>query len=249
MRISVAALLVFAAASLVATSTANAASYGNFNGATVTFENVFDQFGLFGAPTDPGGLTDTLDFTPNTFEAECPLDPNCSGGILTIDDTLTLTIQADTGSVIDDVVFSEAGDVSLQSFVGATAAASVGATIFIDIFEIDGVAVNNINHQAQLVFSNDSFESFDEGYGIYIWTGGITIDLDQVIADAGASGQATRIQINLDNTLTAFAASGATSRIEKKDVDGLVITVVPEPGTALLMGLGLAGLASIRRRA
>ena len=26
------------------------------------------------------------------------------------------------------------------------------------------------------------------------------------------------------------------------------LTIVPEPGTALLMGLGLAGLASIRRR-
>ena len=26
------------------------------------------------------------------------------------------------------------------------------------------------------------------------------------------------------------------------------ITVVPEPGTALLMGLGLAGLAGVRRR-
>ena len=28
----------------------------------------------------------------------------------------------------------------------------------------------------------------------------------------------------------------------------IVTTVVPEPGTALLMGLGLAGLATIRRR-
>ena len=249
MRISAAALLFVAAASLVWTSTANAAFYGNYNGATVTFENVFDQNGLFGAPNDPAGLVDSLDFTPNAFEAECPLDPNCAGGILTIDDTLTLTIQADTGSVIDDVVFSEAGDVSLQSFIGATAAASVGATLFIDIFEIDGVAVNNVNHQAQLVFSNDAFESYDEGYGIYLWTGGITVDLDQVISDAGLTGRATRIQVNLDNTLTAFAASGATSRIEKKDVDGLTITVVPEPGTAVLMGLGLAGLASIRRRA
>ena len=30
--------------------------------------------------------------------------------------------------------------------------------------------------------------------------------------------------------------------------DTFALAVVPEPGTALLMGLGLAGLASIRRR-
>lgn len=31
------------------------------------------------------------------------------------------------------------------------------------------------------------------------------------------------------------------------DNDSLIVTVIPEPGTALLMGLGLAGLASQRR--
>ncbi len=30
--------------------------------------------------------------------------------------------------------------------------------------------------------------------------------------------------------------------------DTFALTVVPEPGTALLMGLGLAGLATVRRR-
>ena len=96
--------------------------------------------------------------------------------------------------------------------------------------------------------SRDTFESFDEGYGTYIWNGGINIDLDAVLANAGVNGSATRIAVNLDNTLTAFAADGATARIEKKDVDGLSITVIPEPGPALLMSLGLIGLASIRRQ-
>ena len=128
------------------------------------------------------------------------------------------------------------------------AATTVSASVFVDIFEIDGVAVNNINGNASMIFTqNGQFESTDEGYGTHIWTGSLLIDLDPIIANAGGSGRATRVQLNLDNTLVAFAASGASARIEKKDIDGLAITIVPEPTTAVLMGLGLLGLASIRR--
>jgi hypothetical protein len=165
-----------------------------------------------------------------------------------VDDTLTITIQANNGSFIDDVLLTEAGDTTLASFLDALAATSVSATVFVDIFEIDGVSVNNINGNAQMTFTqNGQFETTDEGVGTHIWNGSLLIDLDQIIANAGGSGRATRVQLNLDNTLVAYAASGASARIEKKDIDGLAITVVPEPTTALLMGLGLLGLASIRR--
>ena len=173
--------------------------------------------------------------------------PNCPPNPTIVDDTLTITIQADSGSFIDDILLREAGDTTLASF-NSFAATAVTATVFIDIFEIDGISVNNINAQAMMVFTNGGeFETNDEGNGTHIWTGALLIDLDQIIADSGGNGQATRVQLNLDNTLIAFAESGASARIEKKDVDGLAITVVPEPGTALLMGLGLAGLASVRR--
>jgi hypothetical protein len=165
-----------------------------------------------------------------------------------VDDTLTITIQANSGSYIDDVLLTEAGDTTLSSFLGAFAATTVSASVFVDIFEIDGVSVNNINGNASMVFTqNGQFESNDEGYDTHIWTGSLLIDLDSIIASAGGSGRATRIQLNLDNTLVAFAADGASARIEKKDIDGLAITVIPEPTTAVLMGLGLLGLASIRR--
>lgn len=226
-------------------ASAQAAFYGNYSGNTVTFIDVQDQNALFGAPTVSG---DSLDFSPNTFEAECPAT-GCPPTPVTVDDTLTLTIQADSGSFIDDVLFTESGDTNFASFSGAFAASVVTATVFIDVFEIDGISVNNINANAQMVFTqNGEYESTDEGYGTHIWSGTLLIDLDQIIADAGATGRATRAQFNLDNTLTAFADSGATSRIEKKDVDGLAITVIPEPGTALLLGLGLGGLAAAGRR-
>jgi len=250
MRFAAAAVLLISATSLLfLASSAQSAYYGTYPGSTVVFENVGDQNGLFGIPTPSG---DSLDFSPNAFEAECPstgcvIDP-VLGGILTVDDTLTVTIQANSGSFIDDVLFSEAGDTSLQSFVGALAASVVTANVFVDIFEIDGVSVNNVNGTVVMTFSQDGeYESNDEGYGTHIWDGSLTIDLDAMIADAGLVGRATRVELNLDNTLTAFAAAGATSRIEKKDIDGLAITVVPEPATALLFGLGLAGLAAIRK--
>ncbi len=65
----------------------------------------------------------------------------------------------------------------------------------------------------------------------------------------GVSAQATRINVSLANTLTAFAENGAVASIRKDEVRGLAVKVVPEPGTALLMGLGLAGLAAGGRRA
>ncbi|MEZ4291638.1 MAG: PEP-CTERM sorting domain-containing protein [Myxococcota bacterium] len=129
---------------------------------------------------------------------------------------------------------------------------SVAANIFVDILAIDGVAVNNINANASMVFTNGgayqrSFGSDGVGTSSGAWTGNLTLDLDAIIAAAGASGQATRVTLNINNTLTAFAGGNALAFIEKKDFDGLAVTVVPEPGTAILFGLGLAGLASVRR--
>jgi hypothetical protein len=240
--------IVFAltsALTLVVAGSAHATNYGDFIGDTVTFEQVTDADEVFGAPIVSG---DSLDFNPNSFEVACPDGGSCPPTPALLDGTLTLQIRADSGYFIPEIVLSEAGDTTLASFLDALGATSVSASVFVDVYEVDGVSVNNINANAQMVFTSDgTFRSDEEGYGTHIWTGSLSLDIDQIITDAGASGQATYLGINLDNTLTAYAAEGATARIEKKDVDGLAITVVPEPGAALLLGLGLAGLASIRR--
>jgi hypothetical protein len=226
--------------------TAQATNYGNFVGDTVTFEQVTDADELFGSPIVSG---DSLDFSPNTFEVQCPDGGSCPPTPALIDGTLTLQIRADAGYFIPEIVLSEAGDTTLTSFIDAFGATTVSASVFVDVYEVDGVSVNNINANAQMVFTSDGdFRSDEEGYGTHLWSGSLSLDIDQIIAGAGATGRATYLGINLDNTLTAYAADGATARIEKKDVDGLAITVIPEPGPTLLLGLGLAGLASVRRR-
>ena len=143
--ISIAALALSSA--LLLASSSQATNYGNFGGSTVDFLNVRDQNALFGAPTVS---VDSLDFSPNTFEAICP-GPGCPPSPLQVDDTLTLSIDAHTGSFLDDILLTEAGDTVLSSFLNAFAATSVSATVFIDIFELNGIAVNNINGNAQMV--------------------------------------------------------------------------------------------------
>lgn len=240
------ATILAAFAMLFAFSAQALNDYGDFDGTTVTFESVRDQNGLYGSPTVSA---DSLDFDPSTFESLCPGGATCPPSPNIVDDTLNMFIQAKPGYMIDTLVLTEAGDTTLSSFLDSIAATSVAATVFIDVFEIDGIGINQFDFQTQMIFTNGGeFETFDEGAGTYLWTGFLAVDLDAVLADNGITeGHATRIGLSLNNTLTAFAQDGASARIEKKDIDGLAITIVPEPGTALLFGLGLAGLASARR--
>lgn len=231
---------------LATAGTATAASYGNFIGGTVDFLNVADGAGLFGAPTVS---VDTLDFSPNAFEADCAASATCPPTPHNVSDTLILDISAKNGFFVDEIRLTEAGDTSLASFGSAFANTSVVADVFVDILAINGSAVNGINANAQMVFtSNGAFDTDTQGNGTHAWNGLLDLDIDAIIAANGGSGQATLVRISLSNTLTAFAESGAAARIEKKDLDGLAITVIPEPTTALLMGMGLTGLSLISRR-
>lgn len=228
----------------------SATVYGPLPGNTVVFESVNDADDLFGAPTVTG---DQLDFNPTDFELECGSVANpCTSNLLT--GQLVTVIKANSGNFIENVVLSEAGDTSLSTFIGGDAASSsVSMSVFVDIFEIDGQGVNGINGNAQMTFTDGGAFSRDfagSGTGTEntIWTGFLDLDLNALIAGANSSGKATGVSISLNNTLTVFAGGEAIAQIEKKDFDGLAITVVPEPGTALLMGLGLTGLALAGRK-
>lgn len=230
-------------------STAGAASYGNFSDPTgnVSYLNVQDVNGLFGAPSVS---LNSLDFTPLNFEARCS---QCPTGAET-SDILTLDIATISGRAVNEIRVTEGLDYSVLSFdPTGFAAASVTASLFIDILEINGVAVNGINGSANVLYTPANASVFGFGTQTGIMTGDLTIDIAQIIAAAGATGNATLVRVSLDNTLQVFHdGSGGEARIRKRDADFVSLTIevingTPEPTTAVLLMGGLAGLAARRR--
>lgn len=232
-------------------STATAASYGSFTGATgsVSYLNVQDLNGLFGAPSVS---VDSLDFTPLDFEARCS---QCPAGVTTTD-TLSLDIDTISGRAVDEIRITEGLDFTVLSYdTTGLASARVQADLVVDVLELNGVPVSGIGRSTSIVYvpSLVSVDGFGSRNGIMI--GDLRVDIAEIIASAGATGDATLVRIALSNTLQAIHdGSGGEARIRKRDADFISMTIaaslsdVPEPTTAVLLLGGLAGLAARRER-
>ena len=247
---SIAALIMPAA--LLATPI----NYGDFAGDTVVYLQVTEDANsagdvppLFGQPTVSG---DSLDFNPVGFNASA----TGASGVDITDGNLAFGIEAKDLHIIDTIQFSEAGDTTLAGLGTNNTRTVITSEVFIDILEIDGVSVNQINIQDQLVFTpsnGDYLLGTDGGGGPFYqvdWQGNLTVDLTQALIDRGISFNfgVTRATLNLDNTLVALTENGTQAFIAKKDADGLTITVnIPEPATWGLALIGLAATLLVRR--
>jgi len=127
----------------------------------------------------------------------------------------------------------------------------VTATFYVDIYSVDfdGPGIDPILKLTNsMTFSPNASGTvshttppFTDGQ----WSGGISIDIENALvnADVDFSLGATFVSVTLDNRLVAYSsATGTTSFIDKKDLSGFSITVVPEPSTAALGLLGLLGV-------
>lgn len=220
-------------------------SYGSFSGANVQFNSVFEETGaelnpLFGAPTVSG---DSLSFSPTSFAAT-----SSGGGSSIVDSQIGTRIVANAGRAIPAITLSESGDYSLIGSGTSLTSVFASAAVFIRIEEVNGAAVTPIVFSGNLVMApSSSFNLASPGPGIaQIWSGSGFFDLDAMVTGAGLSGSATKVYMTLDNTLAATSQSGTVAFIKKKTFGGTALTVVPTPGSATLLGLGL--IAAGRRR-
>ena len=219
---------------LCAAGVANAAFYGDFSDGTISFLGVEDDNGLLGSPTISAGR---IQFSPNSgFSATCT-NGTCGGGATTTDG-LRFQISASATGAPTALVIRLSGDTQIQDDLGlgGIAATFIASSVAIDVFEVDGVVVNNISLAAPVAFdSNGQFVQTTVG-----WAGNLTVDLSDLLAQNATTGRATRIGFDLSTALTAFSEAGLTASTTLREVE---ILFIPEPGAAVLIGLGLMRLA------
>ena len=223
--------------------------YGNFPAATVDYlgvqeESVSDPgLGLFGPPTIAG---DTMDFNPQAFAAT-----TTGPAADTTDSNLQFMVKAHAGQAIGAIQFAEAGDTTLAGLAGE-AQTTVGTVITGEIAELNiagvltPVSINLPQITMGFAPKND-FKLSVDGAGTIGWTGAAIMNLVP-------QGLVTKVNISLDNALTAASVVGTSAHIQKKDADALVITtsttpIIPEPASAAIAMIALAlGSAVSRRR-
>jgi hypothetical protein len=197
---------------------------------------------LFGAPSVGGN---SLDFNKISFAASANL-----GGIDLTHGSLTMGIEALGGTSIEQISLSEAGDYTLFGLGSAAALASVSAAVYLDIIEVDGVAIDPVKVQANMVFSpsDGSFDIQADGPAVSaIWNGALVIDVAAALQSEGIVGDATAVTLTLSDMLAAASEPGAAAFINKSDLD-IAVLAVPEPATLALLGAGLLGLFLLGER-
>ena len=221
--------------------------YGDFQGGTVMYLDVTESNATdeqkFGAPEIFG---DQLDFNPTNFRAQ-------SDGAAVIEDSqLNMTIMSNTTATpITDIFIDEAGDFTLSGLDPAQAMATVGTNVQFTVTHVGGNVISPLCvGNDQVVFTPNANGEFslpaDQGTASP-WTGNLDYDIDALLASCGVDGGATKVDVVLDNALTATAADGGAAFIAKKDFRGLTITV-PEPSSWGLLLVTLAGMSALMRR-
>lgn len=199
-----------------------AASYGGGAGTDFTYTNAADIHGRFGMPIPAGN---DIFFPFATFSASA----NSANPTDLDSDTLTMDVQANPGLQIDSVQFRLLGTRTITGTAGANTVQSHGEL--------------TVTGQAGDTFSGfDSYMFFDDQPVVGAsWT-------DEVIVTVPLGTQVTEINLVITQGLMAVATDGdalITATFELPTT--ILVSVIPEPSSLALLGLGALGLTHRRR--
>ncbi|MEX0641736.1 MAG: PEP-CTERM sorting domain-containing protein [Pirellulales bacterium] len=203
------------------------------------------------ACTLPGN---TLDFNPVGFAASAA--GTGASGVDVTDGNLAFMVVAKPGQAIKNIKIVEQGDTTLTGIVPLNSMATATFAkmpVFIDIVQVDGVGITPINLSAISTPSiistfspsgGDFFLGVDGAGGPIFsttWNGQLFVDLEAVLTMKGIQFErgVTKINVDLDNTLTALSEEGTEAVIAKKNFFTVTVNV-PEPAS-----IGLAALAMV----
>ena len=230
-------------------------NYGSHTGNTVSYIDVTedsttgDALPLFGAPIFSA---DSLDFNPVGFDAAA----SGAGGSDATGSRLTFMVMANAGTAITNISFFEAGQTTLAGTGTDSTSAQVTANGTLTISEVDGSAVTPIVRPIALAFSpsGGTYGLASDGGGLPVfhtpWSGALVVNIGPILTSEGVpfAFGATKLSIDIENTLTAQSEAGTSSLVSKKDFGGISITVnIPEPSCLILAGVGVFGWASRSR--
>jgi len=221
-------------------------SYGNFGPVApgITFVDVKESSGtdalpLFGSP-DP--FATGLDFDPTSFVS------TASGGAQDVTDgQLNFIVRSANQVAITNLGIFESGDYTLAGVGTAATQAIAGVIMSVNVTQINGV---NLGSPVALGSANASLtRNLAANAGIVQpWSLSLDFDVDAALASEGLAGNATRLEVAIDNQLLTFSEAGSLAFIAKKDFRVDIDTEVPEPATAvMLLGSCLVLGAAVRR--